>query len=345
MFGPRSFCARAPGATAARAFTLIELLVVIAIIAILIGLLLPAVQKVREAAARMQCSNNLKQLSLACHNYHDANGTLPPSRIARDAYATWAVVIMPFIEGDNTYKLWDVSRGYADQTPQARQATIKIFYCPSRSRPSLLSPSNQNRPGTGLPYGTTVGGAVVDLSGATGDYACSAGDGTARNQRGATGAMISGNVFNPPPPGPQSGENGIDQPNNNPPVLPLIPIRGFRGYTTLQTITDGTSNTLLLGEKHVVRGREGTEGAGDHSFYNGIGYNSAQRVAGPSFPLARDPLDTSSGFQDKFGGPHTGLVLFALCDGSIRPIRTSIDTANLRRLAMRSDGQVISNDF
>src|SRR5262245_42353146 len=263
------------------AFTVIELLVVIAIIAILIGLLLPAVQKIREAANRMSCGNNLKQLSLACHNYHDANGTLPPSRIARDAYATWPVVIMPFIEGDNTYKLWNVALGYADQTPQARQATIKIFFCPSRPRTTQISPSNQNRPGTGLAYGTSAAGPT-DLSGACGDYACCAGDGTARNQRGANGAIISGNVTNPPNPGPQAGEDGYDQQNTNPPVLPLIPIRSFRGYTSIDRITDGSTNTFLLGEKHVVQGRYGLEDSGDHSFYNGIGYNSAQRVAGPN---------------------------------------------------------------
>jgi prepilin-type N-terminal cleavage/methylation domain-containing protein len=328
-----------------RAFTLIELLVVIAIIAVLISLLLPAVQKVREAANRASCQNNLKQLGLAVHNYHDANGTFPPARACREACATWAVLILPYIEQDSVYRLWNTTPAgqkypwqYKGQPPAAQQALIKTFVCPARRGP-MLSPAEQN------------GGTNGNKAGATGDYAACDGDGFSRNTKDARGAIISPIQQLAPTP-PYTGDLPPDDADGS--VIDRNPVVGFRGRTGIASIADGTSNTFLIGEKHVRPDRFGLS-TEDRAYYSGQSYVTAQRSAGcTSFdantgqckggirPLARFPDYSGSNWQSIFGSYHSAVCQFVFCDGSVHAISVDIDPSNLRRLAVRDDGQVIT---
>src|SRR4051794_10230885 len=178
----------------AAAFTLVELLVVIAIIGVLVALLLPAVQAARESARGMSCSNNLKQMGMACHMHHDIRLMLPPSRIARNAYATWPVIILPYLEQTSLSQQWDQTLAYRLQVTPAQQTTVKNYFCPSR-RSTMIAPA-----------GMTIVNTLPQPPGACGDYACCSGTGTGRNDNTANGAFVCSRVPNPP------NVNGDDNP-------------------------------------------------------------------------------------------------------------------------------------
>jgi prepilin-type N-terminal cleavage/methylation domain-containing protein/prepilin-type processing-associated H-X9-DG protein len=319
-------------------FTLIELLVVIAIIAVLIGLLVPAVQKVREAGNRAACANNLHQIGLAIHGYHDAQKALPPDHIANN-WPTWAVLILPHIEGDNVYRLWDIHKRYYEQNGPAGSAAdpcqynIPIYFCPSR-RSVPTGPSA----GT-FPKASDLAAGAMPRSGGMSDYANCGGT------NGSDGAMIEA-ITNP--------SNTILDATNPVPPLGTVWV-SFRSATNFAKITDGLSNTLLVGEKFVLptdmwgNGTDGSvysSGSGqENTFRRFAGNNGAATpVIRPIVPSKDDPGRDANGnlWADKaFGSWHTGLCQFVFCDGSVHTLPVNIDITTLQLLAVRNDGQVI----
>jgi prepilin-type N-terminal cleavage/methylation domain-containing protein len=150
-------------------FTLVELLVVLSVIGILLGMLLPAVQQARESASRIACANNLKQIGLAMHHYHDLYQALPPSRLG-DNGPSWAVLILPYLEQDNLYRNWDLSLSYYEQTDVARLTSIPIYFCPSRrlSSTAPLASLSGDVPCNGPQDAPNVPGALSDYAASIG---------------------------------------------------------------------------------------------------------------------------------------------------------------------------------
>src|SRR5262245_5446384 len=286
------------------AFTLIELLVVIAIIAVLIGLLLPAVQKVREAAARMACQNNLKQLGLAMHNYHDALGTFPYLRSGGGQNRhTWALLLVPYIEQDNVLKVYqstiagvnktDGMNNHTSTDPQmvlVRQAQVKNYFGPGGRSAVSLTPMRAGTAVTGLPS----------------DYAACTGD---------TNVVPTTGVFQ------------------------LVNSNHMDSKIRIADITDGTSNTFMIGEKHIQLGML-NDPIQDGMIYSGSEQQTYYRRAGVSWPLAINP---TVAVNSQFGSWHFGVCQFVFADGSVRGVKNSTPGTTLGFLANRSDGQVITN--
>jgi prepilin-type N-terminal cleavage/methylation domain-containing protein/prepilin-type processing-associated H-X9-DG protein len=271
------------------AFTLIELLVVIAIIAVLIGLLLPAVQKVRAAAARMSCQNNLKQIGLALHNYHDANGKFPVGWRSGPSWA-WGVWILPYIEQGNLYTR--INPDAPGRTFSAvmnstdidlLRTKIPTYICLADNNPA--GPLNDNRKFTAVVSGQNV---AIGIS----NYVANAGN-------------LSGGVFG----------NGTQ--------------------VSIPQISDGASNTFLVGERATRQGTAGGQYAAVWAGVNDDGAGGpevevAEGYAVIGFSVWRMHDGSSTSIPDKYPGRaysslHDGGANFVLCDGSVRFVNQNVN--------------------
>lgn len=299
-------------------FTLVELLVVIAIIGVLIGMLMPAVQMVREAARKTSCMNNIKQLSLAVQMYHDIHKQIPPAR-PRDEFLTWPVALLPHLEQQNLYDRFDLSLPYSLQDTDVVQTGVQGMYCPSRRSATQLSKYE------------TAG----SHTGSVGDYAGNAG----------TSLHYPYDVwagFDDPTDGVFSSGRDQENPVDGSGRL----IGGWKGRYDFSDISrDGLSNTIFFGEKAVSSKYEREPGGwGDGCIYNGAEPGTAMRLGGFGMGIAntRNIEAPGPGTVPIFGSYHTALSNFAMGDGSVKTIMTRIDEDVLRKLCSRNDGEVVT---
>jgi prepilin-type N-terminal cleavage/methylation domain-containing protein/prepilin-type processing-associated H-X9-DG protein len=342
------------GSRRRRAFTLVELLVVIAIIGILVALLLPAIQAAREAARRAQCMNNLKQMGIAAHNYHDGKRELPPERIS-DHHATWLYLILPYMENIQLGSTWDLSTGdFYDQRSEMSSIVISEYICPSQVHDQLVvarqmrnTLSGHNHPAPTNPDGYE--GSIADYMSSRSSTCAIARpappDGLPMNigstpdiARKSDGAIVAAD--------PKNFVVAAGTSNSNYPVG----ILSFKSRTSFARITDGTSKTVMFGEISKLR-------ADGFQAFNGD--DSAGVFVGELRPLAPNPdaaiRDTSTpdpwdvtpaNYFDtiSFGSSHPGAVHVVFCDGSVHGLNRTIDPAVLDRVAQRDDGEAYQID-
>jgi prepilin-type N-terminal cleavage/methylation domain-containing protein/prepilin-type processing-associated H-X9-DG protein len=327
----------------ANAFTLIELLVVIAIIAILIGLLLPAVQKVREAAARAKCQNNLKQMMLAVHNYQDANTKLPPACNRLQIQDTggvapgalfWSYYILPYIEQTAIFDSMPTTMppNFSNASVlNAVQANISTYRCPSSTDQETYSVTEN---GVSMPsrrgasYGVVVSGSLGNPTTPTGMY-----NGSAENHNYMDDGSNGGTGIH----GPRLVHSRFDGVFN----------QGSEG--NLNTISDGTSNTVGIGERYrlsaiVNGGTSATSQIGYWQIASASSQNGHAQFAG-TIGIPINTQSTSNSIQwPGFSSRHTGGANFAMMDGSIRFLRDSTADNTRRALGTARSGDLVPNE-
>lgn len=345
-------CRNAP-----RAFTLVELLVVIAIIGILVALLLPAVQAVRESARRAQCANHLKNLALAAHNHHDVVGHFPtggwgwwwvgdPDRgFSRDQPGGWAFNLMPYTEENAKYDL--AKDGQADvitdhQRNAMRQIVVEpltLLGCPSR-RYGQVFPKPVD--GTQIAFNAANNPADGNVAGRS-DYAINCGD-QPLNEVGSN-SFPGANEFPPTvrnfclsPTGERLTGRGFDCPTGgNFPVYNATGISFQRSEVAIRHVTDGTSGTILIGEKYMnPQSYETGQDPGDNETWC-TGYNNDNFRS-----TAQPPRQDQVGYNNAliFGSAHPGVMNMSFCDGRVDPIAYNIDPVVYRSMGARNDGLV-----